>query len=263
MMTAPLMEQLVRQALILDEQALALLQSASPEADAIHDSRVAIKRLRALWQLLRPWLRRDHHKAFDHNLRDGARALSGARDTHVMATTLGKLAGKAGKPQRKAISRVQKTLFPADNHADSSVCQSATRESLQQDYRRWQQLSLVLSDHELLVSGLARTYKQCRNHSLAAQGSQQAQPWHALRKWVKYLLYQQRALADCGLAAPFKDADLNRLGKWLGKLHDLDVLQTHLQQHQTKIEPVSDLQQALAAISEQARHLQTKCDSAS
>ncbi|MCG8393112.1 MAG: CHAD domain-containing protein, partial [Pseudomonadales bacterium] len=115
MADSSLVEQLCRQAARLDEQALADLETTPLPPSAVHDCRVRAKRLRALWQLLRPWLCRDDHKLHDRTVRDGARALAGARDHYVMAATLQTLAGKADKPQRKALSRVSQTLF-ADNH---------------------------------------------------------------------------------------------------------------------------------------------------
>ncbi|MEE2604063.1 MAG: CHAD domain-containing protein [Pseudomonadota bacterium] len=243
-----LVERLCQQAIRINAQALADLQHQPLAANAVHDCRVAVKRLRAQWQLLRPWLSRDDHRAFDHGIRSAARLLAGARDNHVMAATLQKLASKADKPRRHSLSRVASTLFsdtdlqPETHHHQEAITAFA------QDQQYWQSLALSISDHELLVSGLARTYKQCRNRTIKAQGGSDPQPWHDLRKWVKYLLYQQQALADQDIHSPCHDADLERLGKKLGKLHDLHMLREHVLAHSHAIEKQKDLAHTLDAI---------------
>ena len=258
-----LVERLCQQAIHINEQALADLQYQPLPANAVHDCRVAVKRLRAQWQLLRPWLSRDDHRAFDHGIRSAARLLAGARDNHVMTATLQKLASKADKPHRHSLSRVASTLFsdtdlqPETHHHQEAITAFA------QDQQYWQSLALSISDHELLVSGLARTYKQCRNRTLKAQGGCDPQPWHDLRKWVKYLLYQQQALADQNIHTPCHAADLERLGKTLGKLHDLHMLREHVLTHSHAIEKKKDLTHTLDAIHGREKRLLKKCQTES
>ncbi len=258
-----LVEQLCDQACQLDEQALQDLQQQPLPADAVHDCRVAVKRLRALWQLLRPWLCRDDHRAFDQTIRRAANALSGARDTHVMAATLQRLASRADGSERQSLSRVAATLFlhsdlpPTDTHHDDAVRAFAL------DRQHWQTLSVTPGDHELLVTGLARTYKQCRNRTIKAQGSSSPEPWHDLRKWVKYLHYQQQALAAHAIVTATPDADLERLGKKLGKLHDLHMLREHVQLHRQAIEKHKDLARTLEAIRQREKRLMTQCQTQS
>ena len=254
-----LLGRLCQQAIHINEQALADLQHPPLPANAVHDCRVAVKQLRAQWQLLRPWLSRDDHRAFDHNIRSAARLLAGARDNHVMAATLQKLASKADKPQRHSLSRVATTLFSdPDPQPEASHHQEAIT-AFALDQQRWQSLALSISDHELLVSGLARTYKQCRNRTIKAQGSSDPQHWHDLRKWVKYLLYQQQALADQHIHTPSHDADLERLGKTLGKLHHPHMLREHVQAHSHAIEKQKDLAHTLDAIHGREKRLLKKC----
>jgi len=254
-----LVERLRQQAIRINEQALMDLQHQPLPANAVHDCRVAVKRLRAQWQLLRPWLSRDDHRAFDHSIRSAARLLAGARDNHVMAATLQQLASKADKPQRHSLSQVANSLFsdpdpqPETSHHQEAITAFAL------DQQRWQSLALSISDHELLVSGLARTYKQCRNRTIKAQGGNDPQPWHDLRKWVKYLLYQQQALADQNIHTPCRDADLERLGKKLGKLHDLHMLSEHVQARSHAIEKQKDLAHTLDAIHGREKRLLKKC----
>ena len=256
-----LIERLCQQAIRINEQALMDLQRQPLTANAVHDCRVAVKRLRAQWQLLRPWLSRDDHRACDHTIRNAAQALAGARDTHVMAATLQTLASKADKPSRHSLSRVANTLFsdpqpqPETSHHQEAII------AFTRDQQHWQSLALDISDHELLVSGLARTYKQCRNRTIKAQGGTEPEPWHDLRKWVKYLLYQQQSLADQHIHTPCHDQALTRLGKTLGKLHDLHMLREYVLAQSHTMERQKDLAHTLDAIHGREKRLLKKCQS--
>ncbi len=254
-----LLKRLCQQATHINEQALADLQHQPLPANAVHNCRVAVKRLRAQWQLLRPWLSRDDHRAFDHSIRSAARLLAGTRDNHVMAATLQQLASKADKPQRHSLSRVTTTLFSDPDPPSETAHHQEAITAFALDQQPWQSLALSISDHELLVTGLARTYKQCRNRTIKAQVGNDPQPWHDLRKWVKYLLYQQQALADQNIHTPCHEADLERLGKKLGKLHDLHMLREHVLAQSHAIEKKKDLTHTLDAIHGREKRLLKKC----
>lgn len=258
-----LLEQLCNQAIALNRQALTLLQTTPLPASAVHDCRVTAKQLRAQWQLLRPWLCRDDHKIYDRTLRNGARALAGARDQWVMAGTLHKLARKADKSRRKSLLRIEQTLFADSTEHPGIQNQAQAVDAFQADLARWQNLTLTISDHELLSSGLARSYKQCRNRTIRALGGAEVEPWHALRKWVKYLAYQQQALEQLGLSVALDHHALTDLGKRLGKLHDLHMLnQFLLTQGETQIRN-KDRNAALETLHERQARLLRKCQASS
>jgi CHAD domain-containing protein len=75
-----------------------------PGEKAVHETRKALKRLRALLRLLRSNLGEDTYAREDHLLRDAGRSLAGARDAEVLLGTLdslierhpGKLKGRGG-----------------------------------------------------------------------------------------------------------------------------------------------------------------------
>ncbi|EKF73901.1 CHAD domain-containing protein [Alcanivorax hongdengensis A-11-3] len=254
MTTPTLIRQLTEQARQRDEQALGWLQSGAPSPQAVHDIRVIIKQQRASWQLLRPWLCRDDHRTIDRALGQGAKALATARDQHVMAQTLDNLARKTLKHRRQELKQAHRHLL-ADSPPPEPPGVDTTRQALHDDLQQWQRLNLVVSDHELLATGLARTYKQCRNRTIKALGSHQAEPWHDLRKWVKYLLYQQQDLSAGGIPAITDHTSLEKLGNKLGKLHDLEVLRQFLQHHPDR----KTAKPALQAIAEREQQLLKKC----
>src|SRR5947209_3645879 len=65
------------------------------DADAIHDARVATRRLRAATKLLAPVLSDDRRKPFDKVLKKHRRRLGPLRDLDVMVESLSKLASEA------------------------------------------------------------------------------------------------------------------------------------------------------------------------
>src|SRR3954468_16498217 len=60
--------------------------------EAVHDARKRLKKTRALLRLARPAMRADAFRAYQRELRDQGRALSGARDADVMVETVDALA---------------------------------------------------------------------------------------------------------------------------------------------------------------------------
>ena len=86
----PLGEALQRIALGQLDLAIELLSDSGnlPDAKAIHETRKALKRLRALVGLLREELGERRYKREHAILRDAARQLAGARDAEVMVDTL-------------------------------------------------------------------------------------------------------------------------------------------------------------------------------
>ena len=62
----------------------------------MHETRKALKRLRALLRLVRPAMGEAAFKQENAQLRDIGLSLSGARDRHVLLETVNKLEGAAG-----------------------------------------------------------------------------------------------------------------------------------------------------------------------
>lgn len=256
-MDGNLTERLQDNAHQLAQHALDQLKTASLSPAAVHDCRVAVKQLRAHWQLLRPWLSRNVHRQIDAELRDGARVLAGARDDHVLLVTLDKLARKARQPEQPALQRLRHQLLAQANPVPADQDHQQAVNAFRNDLLHWQALRLTPTDHELLNTGLARTYKQCRHRTRKAADSPDPHAWHDLRKWVKYLLYQQRAL---GLEVASQDG-LNLLGSQLGKLHDLHMLQDVATCRPDKTLSPEDRKTVIAVIARCEKTLLKKCQS--
>src|SRR6185503_16142962 len=72
--------------------AAAGLEDPRDPAEAVHDARKRIKKTRALLRLARPAMRADAFRAYNRELRDQGRALSGTRDADALAETVDELA---------------------------------------------------------------------------------------------------------------------------------------------------------------------------
>jgi hypothetical protein len=213
-------------ALAVHEDVRDMLSREGPlEEDCVHGLRVASKELRALWQLLKPLIADDSAREALTSLRDMAAGLSEARDQYVVLDTLQVLCSKArSRDAREALESALARLHAHIPEADLQVASSAElRDGWQRDLQRWQSLTTELATAELHNEGVGRLYRKARRLAITATRNDDIQLWHALRKWVKYLTLTLPVSADDKAQARL-GPDLARLGKKLGKLHDLDRL---------------------------------------
>jgi CHAD domain-containing protein len=231
----------------------------APDEKAIHDTRKAIKRLRALLRLLRGELGERAYRREDDLLRDVARRLSGARDASVMLATLDALIERQPRKlgRRRGVAALRRRLA-----ADSArvgrhtLADPHERAELlgQLHALRWRVSAWSLPADpgmKLIEADLHRIYRQGRSRAkLAARGKggrrARTQTMHSWRKRVKDLRYAAEMLErreDHGTArthAASRDAraaakslrklasHADQLGELLGDEHDLAVLEAHL-----------------------------------
>ncbi|MFN3714285.1 MAG: CHAD domain-containing protein [Alcanivoracaceae bacterium] len=195
------------------------------EEDCVHGLRVASKELRALWQLLKPVMDDQCAREALTQLRDVATSLSEARDQYVVLDTLKGLCAKARSRDTRAA--LDAALLYLRDHTPETLTQVAAspelQDSWQRDLQRWQALHTDILASDLRDEGFGRLYRKARKLTHAAIQSDDIHLWHALRKWVKYLALTLPVAGDSKAQERFSP-DLTRLGKKLGKLHDLDRL---------------------------------------
>jgi CHAD domain-containing protein len=200
----------------------------APDAKAIHDTRKALKRLRALVRLLREQLGESAYRREHAILRDVARRLASARDAEVMVATLDALLQRHPRKlaSRRPLIELRKRLVAeravaARRAAADEVLRAqvlADLSGLRERAQRWE-----LPAREgiaVLESDLRRTYRQGRYRMRrVARGKGGAHGAHEWRKRVKDLRYAAEIL---GLRPVARRAD--ELGELLGEEHDLVVL---------------------------------------
>lgn len=195
---------------------------SSPDADNVHDLRVAIRRCRSVAKVFEeidpdpawPEVRKTAQKLF--------RALGALRDSHVLEDRIKSLAG-ASDPVRVHLLGLLETAEP-------ELRDEVLRVAGKFDDKAWEHLQRRLRQRVrfIPVGGLAaeclawerfEEIKQLHAHALR---SSKAKPWHALRIGLKKLRYTVEALLPVHYAA--WSENLKRLQDLLGDIHDFDVL---------------------------------------
>ena len=203
---------------------------AALDQKAVHDTRKALKRLRALVRLLRAELGERQYKREHAILRDAARRLAGARDAEVMVGTLDALLERHPRKlgRRRQLLELRKRLVAERAAAErATLGDRATRgevlrelSGLRERARQWdlpERPGIALVERDL-----RRIYRDGRERKrllARGKGSGAHARAHAWRKRVKDLRYAAEILGQRPLA---RRAD--KLAELLGEEHDLVVL---------------------------------------
>jgi hypothetical protein len=167
-------------------------------AHAVHETRKALKRLRALMRLLEGQLPPRSFAVENACLRETGRRLAGAREAEVMLGTLEQLLRRHPRKlgRRGSLVRLRRQLVAERDRAASSALLSdaAARREVIDELRavRSRVLQWRLPERpgmELAATGLARIYRQGRRrHRRAARGrGERTRAMHEWRKRVKDL----------------------------------------------------------------------------
>ncbi len=197
---------------------------------AIHQIRVACKRLRAMWQLVRPLIEPPIAQEADERLGARSALLARSRDTHVLEELLTELRDSDEALYRGTFDRAAILLDrPESVEFDQESTRTALLEALDRDRDAWR--LLVLPDDEALVDhGLDRTYRKAWRRGETAARTGSGADNHRWRKWTKYLRYQLECLGEPGTELEHRITGLTALGSSLGKRNDLHNLRSQLEQ---------------------------------
>jgi CHAD domain-containing protein len=195
---------------------------SSPDADAVHDLRVAIRRCRSVASVMAevdphpawPAMRKISRKLF--------RDLGALRDAQVMDEWVKRLA-----PETDPVRTHLQASFES---GEPSLRESVLRSAAKFDEKPWKRLERTLSHRSRLVpiGSLAaeclalERFESARELHAKALRTEKSKPWHALRIGLKRFRYTVESLLPEHYAA-WSD-DLKRLQDMLGDMHDLNVL---------------------------------------
>ena len=214
------------------EDALAELrgETDSAPADAIHEARKDMKKLRALLRLARGELGERAFARENAVFRDAARELSGVRDADVMLETLQSLDLPAGLGW-EVREKIQ------EHHA---LRREGGRETaargvvgiLTEARGRVEDWPLKRDSFGALAPGLERTYRRGRRDFRAAREEPSVECMHEWRKRVKELWYHH-ALLRCVWPPVMSSVgdEAHALSTLLGDDHDLAVLAAWVGEH--------------------------------
>jgi CHAD domain-containing protein len=208
------------------DRVLAELKSvrSSPDPDAVHDLRVAIRRCRSVAAVMEevdpdpawPAMRKLARKLF--------RTLGALRDAQVMNEWVKKLAPET--------DTVRTHLQAAFESGEPALRAAAVRAACKFDEKSWSRLERALRQRARLVpiGSLAaeclalERFERAKELHAKALRTEKARPWHALRIGLKRFRYT----VECFLPEHYTawSDNLKRVQDLLGDLHDLDVLST-------------------------------------
>jgi len=205
-----------------------------PAEKAVHETRKALKRLRALVRLLREELGEKAFAREDAVLRNAGQRLASARDAEVMVSTLDGLLKRHPRKlgARRSVRKLRRALVAERDRAiKRALGDVAERAQVLSELRaaRGRVAAWSLSDRggiKLVEADLRRLYRQGRRRGRRAgrspigQGKGDgARALHQWRKRVKDLRYAAELLGLRQIAGRAE-----RLGEVLGEEHDLALL---------------------------------------
>jgi CHAD domain-containing protein len=204
-----------------------------PFAEAIHEARKDLKKLRSVLRLVREPLGDYFYQRDNTGYREAGRLLSGARDAEVKLATLASLGERYGDrfpeqglaPLANALEAERRALSDgssSDGNAGSAEIAARQIEDGRAAIAEW---PLEGDGFELIEAGLKRGYRRGRNRFAEVADEPTEEGVHELRKRVKDLWYHLRLVRDARRGALRKAADrAHELSDLLGDHHDLAVL---------------------------------------
>jgi CHAD domain-containing protein len=195
---------------------------SSPDPDAVHDLRVAIRRCRSIASAMEEV---DPHPAW-HQMRKAARklfrGLGALRDAQVLKAWIKQISTE-NDPLRAE-------LLATFEYKEQQLSEGALHVAERFDEKAWKRLSRTLRQRVRFVppGGLAaeclalERYQEAKELHAHAMRSEKPKPWHALRIGLKRFRYTVENLLPEHHAA-WSDK-LKRVQDLLGDVHDLDVL---------------------------------------
>jgi CHAD domain-containing protein len=238
-------------------------KTSSSRAEAVHEARKDMKKLRSLLRLVRGEIGDEVYRRENDGLRDAARQLSGVRDADVMLETHDSLVERRPKdiPSRTA-GGLRKALVEhrqaLDGHRGGR--KKARKEVvgvLEEARERVEEWPLESDGFEALEAGLRRAYRRGRRAYRTVLDDRSAENMHEWRKRVKDLWYHQNLL-ECAwpeLMDPLAD-QTHELSNVLGDDHDLTVLREWVQAHPAAAGGSAGLEAYNAAVDARREELQ-------
>lgn len=241
----------------------ALEQPGQTTPETIHSIRKRIKKIRALFRLVRSELKQKDFQRLNSYYRTLGRQLSSLRDATVMINTLDKL--REARPDSlppHVFASLHQALVQQQKQAASEFFDDPTQigqvtKAFKQASRRVPGLPKHHNSFRLMAPNLKSIYRRARKALKAATREPSIDQLHELRKEVKTLWYHTRLLQPIwpGLLKAYEH-EFGRLGELLGDDHDYGVLAQLIESEQLSLPDKQTKEVLLQGLHEQRSQLQ-------
>jgi CHAD domain-containing protein len=205
------------------------------QAEGVHQMRIAIRRLKTLFNLFRPYIAKSDYAAVRDTLTRTGRVLGSARDWDVFIGET--LAGAARKPRTRAVARrIAAAAGPRRARSHREVAKTIHAPAYTMFMRRMnrrlearRRLTVIDGDPASSIAQVSGRLLERQAHKARRAGKRvralSAKRRHDLRKKLKKLRYSVEFLAELYSARPVERymARLKRVLDVLGELNDLAV----------------------------------------
>jgi len=200
---------------------------------SVHGVRKEIKKLRALFQLVRGEIGRGTYRKAAKGLRRVAGLLAATRDARVRFKAFEQLAGRQAARRFPSLKKALLKDCRRESrrfYTDDSVVMA--KRILRQTGKRVADLKFVANDWSVIEPGLKQSYRRGQQALRLARHEPTPEHFHEWRKQVKIFGYQLRLICPRWPTTTRRRMDqLDRLGKALGDEHDLVLLKQFAEEH--------------------------------
>jgi len=236
-------------------------EAGTAPAEAVHEARKDIKKIRSALRLVRDALGDDDWRLENDHYRDCARQLSGFRDAEVLVDALDGLSERFGSVTGERSERLRKELEHENRaaHEDGSIERAMATSAAELETGRVRIAALPINGDgwKLIGPGLHRSYRRGRKRLRGVEEEASVTNLHELRKRVKDLWYQLRLIreADAELIGSLAD-HAHDLSDHLGDDHDLALLHDQVQRRPAAFADPADRRHLLEQIAQRRGELQ-------
>jgi CHAD domain-containing protein len=236
-------------------------EAGNEPAEAIHEARKDMKKIRSALRLVRDAIGDDAWRRENDHYRDVARKLSGFRDAEILVESLDGLRERFG-PAARERSEALRTQLEEENqtaHDDGTIDRTmagaaaeliALRSSLDE-------LDLDGDGWELIAPGIHRSYRRGRKRLRSVEEEASVTNLHEFRKRVKDLWYQLRLIRESDKPMIGALADhAHDLSDHLGDDHDLALLREEAQRRRDVFASPADQRHLIQEIDQRRGELQ-------
>jgi CHAD domain-containing protein len=236
-------------------------EAGTEPAEAVHEARKDIKKIRSALRLVRDAIGDDEWRRENQHYRDCARQLSGFRDAEILVEALDGLAERFGPTAGERFDRLRQELDRENRtaHDEGSVqrAMAGAAAELEAGRSRIESMPIKGDGWELIGPGIHRSYRRGRKRLRDVEEEASVTNLHELRKRVKDLWYQLRLIrdADPEMLGPLAD-HAHDLSDHLGDDHDLALLREQAQRRSAAFADPADQRHLVEEIDQRRGELQ-------